>query len=405
MSLLCAKIKKTKDRLAQFRVMGIKPNFSKIAEETGLDRHTVSKMYKNKEVKLKRNKPSVLDKYQDEIKALLGDPSVSITAAYFYLTDKARGEKQIQCTLSNFTKYVEKHKLNVKTPGYVAHVLFETDPGVQIQFDWVEDLKIHTINGVLINFNLFSATLGYSRMHYFEFTSTITETDIKRCLLHAFEYFGGTTKEALTDNMTAIVNIQKNEKNVHPSIQQFFKDINVKLRLCKPRSPQTKGKCETANKYAQWLRPYDHKIKDEIDLFNVIYRLNSNINKKVNTRTNRPPIVLFETEKGALNQLNKDILLERNKKFLKVETVPQTSLVYYKGNHYSVNPKFIGKRVYLTADNDTLSILYNSVVIATHHITDKKINYREEDYKAGLMGKIKPGDIDKICEENLRRFK
>lgn len=72
MSLLCAKIKKTKDRLAQFRVMGIKPNFSKIAEETGLDRHTVSKMYKNKEVKLKRNKPSVLDKYQDEIKAFWG---------------------------------------------------------------------------------------------------------------------------------------------------------------------------------------------------------------------------------------------------------------------------------------------------------------------------------------------
>ena len=31
MSLLCAKIKKTKDRLAQFRVMEIKPNFLKIA--------------------------------------------------------------------------------------------------------------------------------------------------------------------------------------------------------------------------------------------------------------------------------------------------------------------------------------------------------------------------------------
>ncbi len=144
-----------------------------------------------------------------------------------------------------------------------------------------------------MEFNLFSATLGYSRFHYFEYTEFKTEADFKRCLIHFFKKIGGITKEVLTDNMSAIVNVSDGKRIIHPSIVQFFKDIEVKLSLCKARTPQTKGKDEVSNKYAQWLNSYDGKIKNKEHLLKLINKLNTDINNQKNTGTNYPPILIF----------------------------------------------------------------------------------------------------------------
>ena len=75
-------------------------------------------------------------------------------------------------------------------------------------------------------------------MHYFEYSKSKTEEDFMRCLLHAFEYFGGKTKKVLTDDMSAIIYIDNSgNRNIHPTVIQFFKDIDVELKLCKVRTP------------------------------------------------------------------------------------------------------------------------------------------------------------------------
>lgn len=109
----------------------------------------------------------------------------------------------------NFKSYVKKYKLFEQAKTFTPHPLFETDPGKQLQVDWVESIKITNVEGEIIKFNLFSATLGYSTLHYFEYTEFKSESDFKRCLIHFFKKIGGTTKEVLTDNMSAIVNIKE----------------------------------------------------------------------------------------------------------------------------------------------------------------------------------------------------
>ena len=56
---------------AQLRIikaMELKPNYSELARKYGFDRRTVKKYYEGYEGKPKtRDKPSKLDKYQDEI--------------------------------------------------------------------------------------------------------------------------------------------------------------------------------------------------------------------------------------------------------------------------------------------------------------------------------------------------
>ena len=395
------------NRLKVYKLMGIKPNFSVLSRELGLDRHTIKKMYEEREKKARKQRESVLDKHKNAIADLLKDPAISITAAYNYLTDCEECSNPISCTMSNFYKFVTKYNLNVKEKNYVAHLLYETDPGQQLQFDWVEELKLTSVNGELFNFNVFSATLGYSRMHYFEYSKNKTETDLKRCILHAFEYFGGTTKEALTDNMSAIVTIEDGKRNIHPTVVQFFKDLGVKLILAKVRTPQTKGKVETANKFVKWIYAYNNRFTVEVDLHNIIYNLSARVNQIVNTGTNRPPIVLFENEKGTLRKINKDLFNERNKQYLSSQIVPATCLLYYKKKLFGVNQKYIGKRVVIKGEDSLVNIYYNNILIASYTYEDaKKVNYNVNDYTEVLKNKGFSYDkIEEFAANNLAKLK
>lgn len=395
-------------KIAICREVNMKPNFSALAKETNINRHTLSDMYYERRELKPRERKSQLDPFKEEIRDILKDPVVSVTAAYFYLTDEERGDKAINCTLSNFLKYVKKHNLDVKEQKYIAHFRYETEPGQQLQVDWVENIELVTTFGEIIKFNLFSATLGFSRMHYFEFSISKTEEDFMRCLLHAFEYFGGKTKEVLTDNMSAIVSIdEQGNRKIHPTIAQFFKDLNVELKLCKPRTPQTKGKCEASNKFVKWLYSYKSKVKDELDIFRLIYRLNTTINKKVSNQfLGVPPIYYYSKEKELLTELSELDSENLYTDYARSLKVPETGLINYKGKMYSVDKKFVGKRVKIIGDNKKISIFYNTILIARHEVSKQKINYLPEHYSGFLRSKgIDENLIEEYTQNTLERFK
>ncbi len=385
------------------KTMKMMSNFSELARTFGKDRHTIKKMYDGKEAKIKKKKPSELDPYKDEIVEILSHPGVKVKAAYWYF----KNEKNIKCSYDNFKSYVNKFKLFEQAKTFTPHPLFETDPGKQLQVDWVESIKITTIEGEIIKFNLFSATLGYSRFHYFEYSEFKSESDFKRCLIHFFKKIGGTTKEVLTDNMSAIVNIKEAKKQIHPSIIQFFKDLGIRLRLCQIRTPQTKGKDEVSNKFAQWLNAYQGKIKDKNHLLKLIDKLNIDINKQKNTRTNIPPILLFKKEKEYLSPLPNSELLDSYEDEMRSCKVPSTFLIEYKGAKYSVPPYLINKTVKYKEVMEKLYIYYQNDLVSEHQINKKHtINYYQHDYKNGLIGKFKDDeDIEKITSENLAKFK
>ena len=145
--------------------------------------------------------------------------------------------------------------------------------------------------------------------------------------------------------MSAIVNIKEAKKQIHPSIIQFFKDLGIKLRLCQIRTPQTKGKDEVSNKFAQWLNAYQGKIKDKSHLLKIIDKLNIDINKQKNTGTNIPPILLFKKEKEYLSPLPNNELLDSYEDEMRSCKVPSTFLIEYKGAKYSIPPYLINKTV------------------------------------------------------------
>ena len=397
------KLKNMKGQLEIMKTLGIKPNFSELERAFGIDRHTVKKYYEGYEGKsLNRNRPSKLDKYYDEIKSKINLCGINQMGLYQYLLNK---DDSIG-SYSNFKKYLTKHNLKPSKSSKV-HLRYETEPGEQLQFDWKEDLKMISKNGEIFEFNIFSTTLGFSRFHDFVYSKTKNREDVERCLMTTFKYMNGVPKNMLTDNMRAVVDINGEKRKVNPEFAQFAKDMGTSVTLCKPRSPETKGKDETANKFMNWLIPYNHEFEDEEELIRIIEKIRNKVNSTVNQTTNVPPILLFEKEKEYLSPLPNARIMSSYLVNVEKSKVYPDSLIYYKGKRYSVNPKYINQYVHAKQIDNILYIYHNKQLIATHEITNKIINYTEEHYSEGLkltMPYKEDKKIEEYTKENLKKL-
>ena len=379
------------------KTMNIKPNFSALQRKYDIDRHTIKKYYLNNGIKYKKRKPkmSKYDQYEKEILEIMQEPEVSIRALYQYLVDKYG---DLDFTYSGLKSFTLRKGIKRKGQSVEAHVRNESSPGEQI--------KMTSSTGEEFTFNIYGATLGYSRQHVFIYSKTRTTEDFLRCTIDTFNKLGGLPKHIKTDNMVAVVSVTNGMKKKHPIILQFEKDTGIKIKLCKVHSPQTKGKVESANRFLQWLIPYNHRFKDETELIDIINRINISVNKTINQTTNIPPIVLFKKEKEYLNPIPSKILLESYISNVETQTVPPTLLVSYKGNGYSVPKSYIGKRVKLIPISNKLYIYFNTELITIHDISINKFNYQQDHYIEALKTRIKDPsqDINKIALDNLSRL-
>lgn len=78
-------------------------------------------------------------------------------------------------------------------------------------------------HGELYEFNIFSATLSWSRLHIFIYSINKTKADVERCLMHVFKYIGGIPKELLTDNMKSYN--YNNKSNICQVGEVFYDNI------------------------------------------------------------------------------------------------------------------------------------------------------------------------------------
>ena len=397
------KLKNMKGQLEIMKTLGIKPNFSELERNFKINRHTIKKYYEGYEGKKEtRNRASKLDKYYDEIKSKINLVGITQKGLYEYLYEK---DNKIG-TYSNFKKYLTKHNLKPNKSQKV-HLRYETDPGDQLQFDWKEDIRMISKHGEIFEFNVFSVTLGYSRMHNFVYSKTKTREDVERCLIATFKYFSGVPKSLLTDNMRAIVDINGTKRKINPEFNQFAKDMGTDIKLCKPRSPETKGKDETANKFMSWLIPYNNEFENEEELIQIIENIRNKVNSTVHQTTNVPPILLFQKEKEYLLPLpSNKVMLSYLESMEKTKVYPD-SLIYYKGKKYSVPPKYINQYVQVKQTDNILYIYHNKQLIATHEINLKLINYAKEHYVEGLkitMPYREKSDIERYANDNLKRL-
>jgi transposase len=145
-------------------------------------------------------------------------------------------------------------------------VRFETDPGEQMQADFVVFRRNHE------RLSAFVATLGFSRMTFVRFVTDETWPTVKVCLEAAFGYFGGVPRELLFDNMKTVV-LERNaygrgQHRLHPGLLALSRDLGFAVRLCRPYRAKTKGKVERFNRYLResFYNPLVTRLQSHVPL-------------------------------------------------------------------------------------------------------------------------------------------
>lgn len=86
-------------------------------------------------------------------------------------------------------------------------------------------------------------------------------------------------------------------------------------------------------------------------------------------------------------------------------TVRKDSMISYMNNKYSVPFEYIGKPVSLRVKSNKLEIYFQTELIATHDLSNKKLNYDKEHYTQLLSHYIEDNDVvAKMAEANLKQM-
>ena len=381
--------------LDMYRQAGTKPNFTEIGRRYGLNRRTVAKYWKSggQIEDARTERPSGFDSVKDVIVEKAAMPGSSKKAIHEYLLDR-HADKKLP-GYNALTSYMRRHDIVCGIPdeGADPHPRYETPPGQQMQFDWKEDIRMHDVDGVLYEFNVFSATLGYSRLHRYRYSVAKTTDDLLGCMLSVMVANGGTTDKCMTDNMSALVIISGGKRKKVERAWRFAAEAGFDLEICAVRTPETKGKDESANRF----KVYDGDFRGEDELVAIIERIEHRCNAEPNETTGLPPAVLFMKEKEHLRPLGNVRSLESLIGDVSTQVVPSTMLVRAAGREWSVPRRCIGRKVKkVLTDSGQLRVMLGSEIVAVHDTTvaAKPINYAAEHYEQALSAKPRYEDED-----------
>ena len=211
-----------------------------IAQELSISRTTVRKYLNHPEAvipKPRPPRPSKLDPFKDQITKWVTEDHCTNCEVIFERLQK-QGYLGGISILKAFV-----HPLRPAVAGHAPVQRYETKPGEQLQFDWGE--FVYEEDGKTRKFYGFIAILGYSRMRFITFVKRCDTPTLIRCFMEACEYFGGLPKVALTDRMKSVLlEMEENKPRWNARFADFMVSIGVAARVCKPYTPQTKGKVE-----------------------------------------------------------------------------------------------------------------------------------------------------------------
>ncbi len=213
-------------------------SIKEISRKMNISRNTVRKFLRSKQAptyEAEKSKASKLDPFKEYLLQRVAKAAPhSIPATVLIREIQEQGYQGKITILKDFL-----HKLK-KGPAEEKVIRFETEPGSQAQVDWsiLQKGKLYA----------FAMILGFSRSAYVEFVERTHLEQLLICHENAFEYFGGTCRDLLYDNMKTVV-IERNKyapgkHGFQQTFWDFAKHWGFVPKLCSPYRAQTKGKVE-----------------------------------------------------------------------------------------------------------------------------------------------------------------
>jgi len=350
------------------------------SRETGMSRNTVRKYLREGEKPHKskgRKVGSKLDSFKERIDELLSQGIYNCQV----ILDRLQ-EIGYQGGISIIKDYVKARRPPaIKVAPAVQR--YETDPGQQAQMDW-GIMKYTDLWGEIRKVAVFVIVLGYSRACYIEFCRRCDIRSLLRCLVHAFEYFGGVPKVVLTDRMKTVLESTDHGSPVwQEKFQHFATDMGFVPKVCRVRRPQTKGKVERLVHFVRDNFLPGRQFTDFGDLQAQAENWCDKINNRKHETTGERPKTRLKQE--GLKPLPEASLYDHYR--WEPRQVDRESFVSFDGAKYGVNWHHCGKTLKVSQLGDQIVLKdEDGTIIQEHEVCyqSKRHVYAKDQY-AGLF--------------------
>ena len=332
-----------------------------LARELSLSRNTVRKYLRGvPEAAPRPGRPSPLEPFKDQIRQWVQEDHLTNCVTMLERL-RAQGYRGQISTLKHFVHPLRPPAATRRQPV----VRYETPPGEQLQFDWGE--FVYEQDGVPHKVFGFTAILSYSRMRFVTFVKRPDAPSLIRCLVATFEAFGGLPRAVLTDRMkTVLLDMETGVPHWHPRFQDLMSALGITPRVCKPYTPQTKGKVERSIQVVKADFWPGVRFADLADLNRQALRWCAARNERVHQTTHERPVDRWGAE--ALRPVPQGWAWQR---FTAEERrVSWDGFVSFDGVLYGLpsrpgEPALAGRRVQVGVHHDVLQVWHHGHLVLT----------------------------------------
>lgn len=303
---------------------------------------------------------SLLDPYKAKINALVAKyPELSAVRIH---EEIGRGPDGYQGSTILIRRYLQTIR---PTRGRVYQEV-HYEPAQAMQIDWGECGSVK-VGSTTRKVSVFVAVLCYSRLIHIEFTLSQRKAEFYRGLVHALEFFGGSPRAVIFDNLkAAVLNGSGRAACFHPEFLALCGNYCLQPIACERRDPESKGIVEGGVRYVKHnaLAGRAEQLTRFEDYLALAPPWRDQVaNVRIHETTCERPVDRFQRERSRLRAL--PVIRFDSDEVVPVVVSPHAR-IEFDGNRYSTPPQFVRRPVTIRATRDTVRVLHEGQVVAEH---------------------------------------
>jgi transposase len=340
-------------RLYRAEEMGIRA----IARRLGIARNTVRDALRSDEPPRyeRAGKGSAVDAAEPEIRRLLGEfPEMPATV----IAERIGWDRGITVLRDR----VGELRLLFVPPDPCQRTHYR--PGELAQWDlWQPDVTIPVGFGHHDKLWVVVAVCGFSRLTGAWMVATRAAHDVLGGMLQVLGQIGAVPRCAVWDQEGCIGQWRRGRQVLTAEFQAFRGTLGMSVRLCGPADPEAKGLVERANGYLETSFLPGRRFDDVADFNRQLVGWLRRANQRIHGTTRARPADAIWEDRGAMLSFP-PVLPDPAWRF--TTRLPRDHYVRVDTNDYSVNPRFVGRRVEVRVTLDEVIVCCDGTEVARH---------------------------------------
>jgi transposase len=322
---------------------------------------------------------------------------VTLSLLWHEYCDECRGRHEIPLGYVQYCNYYRKYAVTTKATMHISR-----KPAEQTEVDWAGQTAdiVDRDSGEITPAYIFVAVLSYSQYTYVE---ACLRQDLECWIIahvNAFQFFGGTTRLLIPDNLkTGVDRVSWYNPVINKTYHEMAEHYGTAVIPARVRKPKDKPNAEgTVGVISTWilaalrqqrffsLAELNEAIQNKLAIFN-----SNPFQKKTGSRLS----VFLEEEKAALQPLP---VSSYELAMWKIAIVQFNYHITVEKMHYSVPYEYIKQQVDVRLTRQTIEVFFQNQRISSHPRL-----YGKEGQYSTIMEHM-PEDHQKYLEWNGERF-